>query len=1003
MNIYALFPLIATLAYVPLIVSTLGSRPWSRRNTLFVLFLVPAILWSVSDLFFRSTFFPEYKFDFFRLILITFTWAAVQFHCLTSSFYPPGKSRWLPLAYVTLISVTALVLAGVMPEGVIINADGSMIPHYGIWIFVIIIPFMTLAGRNYYVLSKTLKITENPEIYNQIVTLMIGLSVLLGFTLSSFIPVGEEFPIGHVGNLIVAFILSYGVLRHKLVPINVVIRRSLVWFSLGILAVLGYWVMLVAIQASFGIKIDMVSALAASMMAVVIAAAVYSLRNVFFGSMNRLFQGETYKYRQNLTVFVDNIHKIFSFREQGQKFLLLITKAFNCNNANLLFLEPNSENFVTGLIEPDTSENHLAGFKLEGHNPIAEYLKREIKPLARESLEILPEFKGIWLEEQETIKKHGIELFVPLVSRNKLIGILLLGKKQMGRFTLSDYNFLEEIASGVAVSMEKEYIQQQLKDREKELSIINRSNLIINSSLDIKRTYDNFAKEIRQVVDVSWTAIEVIEETELRFLTLSTEVGSAWQVGERVAIKGTPVEWVSMNKQSLVQPDLFFVSRFITDKYYIEQGIRSMVHIPLLVDGNVIGVLAVASRNPEAYAKHQVLLLEELASQITESVENSRLFAKTEQLSRVDGLTGLLNRSSFDEQMANEVGRHMRYGGVFSLIIMDVDSFKSINDNHGHQMGDMVLQQISNIIKNTVRSSDQVFRYGGDEFAILLPYTNPTAAVIIGERVRERIINESKVDNIKITSSLGIAGWPEDSIAGNQVVATADIAMYAAKKKGGNCCLRFESYMQMAGKSDNININQSEFLSTVYAMAAAVDARDRYTRSHSQKVNDFAMAIAESLHMDPLEKNRLSMCALLHDLGKIGVSSEILNKSGKLSDEDWEAIKQHPKLGAMIIAQVQNLALCVPGILGHHERYDGMGYPQGLKGEDIPLEARILAIADSFAAMTAERHYAVAMTYEKAIKELKNNSGTQFDPALVDVFIQCNIMDYGQKIESASQ
>jgi HD-GYP domain-containing protein (c-di-GMP phosphodiesterase class II) len=175
-------------------------------------------------------------------------------------------------------------------------------------------------------------------------------------------------------------------------------------------------------------------------------------------------------------------------------------------------------------------------------------------------------------------------------------------------------------------------------------------------------------------------------------------------------------------------------------------------------------------------------------------------------------------------------------------------------------------------------------------------------------------------------------------------------------------------------------------------MAAAVDARDRYTRSHSQKVNEFAMAIADSLHMDPLEKNQLSMCALLHDLGKIGVSSDVLNKNGKLSEDDWIVIKQHPVLGASIISHVQNLALCAPGILCHHERYDGKGYPHGLKGENIPFEARILAIADSFAAMTSERHYMIAMTYEKAIEELKDKAGTQFDPGLVETFIHCDIL-----------
>jgi len=359
-------------------------------------------------------------------------------------------------------------------------------------------------------------------------------------------------------------------------------------------------------------------------------------------------------------------------------------------------------------------------------------------------------------------------------------------------------------------------------------------------------------------------------------------------------------------------------------------------------------------------------------------------------MARIDSLTGLLNRRSLDEILPSEVGRHSRYGGVFSMIILDLDSFKSLNDNYGHLAGDEVLRQIGIIMKNTIREADQAFRYGGDEFAILLPQTSVAAALRVAERIRQQTFSKIEISSKPITISLGIASWPADGVGPKDILSAADVALYQAKRSGGNCtrCSEVNLKPKIESNKSYTSGQDSGALSTIFALAATVDTRDRLTHNHSKQVHDFAIAIAEGMGLDPLEINRLGTCALLHDIGKIGISDEILHKQEKVTDKEWEVIKDHPVLGASIISHSVQLAPCIEGILHHHERFDGGGYPDGLKGDKIPLESRILAIADSFAAMTSSRIYSNTLSYEAGVEEIVRESGKQFDPKLVEVFLK---------------
>ena len=988
MTIYALFPLVAAIAYIFLLITTLSSRPWQRQHKLFILFLIPAIFWSLADFFLRGHFLRQYSFLQGQLIMVMFMWMLIQFHCFTSSYFPQGKGRWLPFAYTSLAAVIVVVALGYLPQEIVV-VEEKVYPGYGIWVLFVAVPLIILLIRNVRVLWQRLKIVDNPVLSNQITSLLLALFVMTFFSLAALIPWGKEYPIVHFGGIINAVILTYATIRHQLVDIKTVLQRGLETIGLLVIGATLYSLLLIVFHAILSFQLDLLTMSVTGLVGAIVAVLVYKLRNVFAITLGKAFQGQRFDYRQKLSDFASKIHNVFSLREQGGELLELVTKAIGCTKAYLLFPETGSKDFVTKFVEPRGEDNPLLSFRLKGHNPILEYLAQEQKPLTRESLAVLPEFKSLWEQEREEIKVNEIELFMPLISRGRLIAVLALAKKVSGRYSLEDFNLLADVTNRVAVSMEKEYLQEQLKEREKELSVINRSSAILTSSLDIRQIYDSFIQELKRVVDVSWAAITLIEGDALHFLALFSGAGSAWRVGERIPIKGTATEWMAAHKKSVFEPDLLEKSRFSIGKYYIEHGIRSIAYLPLIVKGESIGSLIVASTRPNAYSPRQVLLLEQLASQIAMPVENSRLYAEVERQARIDALTGLLNRRSLDEMISSEIDRYSRYGGSFSLIIFDLDSFKVFNDNYGHLAGDKLLAQVGSITKGAIRNVDQAFRYGGDEFAILLPQTGVEVATEVAERVRKLIVAKVKSDSAPITVSLGLAGWPADGIRPMEILAAADMALYHAKRNGGDqiCCASSILPSSSARGLDFGSDGDGETLSMVYTLAAAVDARDHYTGNHSKKVQKYTLALAKALKLEAGEVTKLSNCALLHDIGKVGIGNEILNKPDKVDEKEMEILKTHSRVGATILARAPQFACCAPIILYHHERYDGSGYPEGLKGEEIPLGARILAIADAFAAMTSERPYSKALPIEEALEELKRGAGTQFDPKLVDVFL----------------
>ncbi len=988
MNIYSIIPLIATLIYSVLAVFLLSHRPWEKRHKLFAWYLVGALLWSISNIFFRSDFFPADKLFLSKINIICFMFMLVPFSYFVASFYTSFGDSWTHLIYIPLLATIVLAALGYMPTTVILEETVYPEYHMPFFLLFVVLPLLVLAVRGIFRLWQKLKTVENPNIHNQLIYLIICIIVLALSASSNIIPLGRKLPIAHTGNIIVASLLAYAILKHRLIDIKFILQRWILYGSLIIFISALYITLLNLFHLWLGFELSFPTLVIAAGITVLIAASFYPLRNILQKRIDQLFYLKTYKYRQLLLDFSKKASKIINLEELGKELIQLVVAAIGAQKAYLLLPNHDERTFTVQFTSLTPGDRTFSQLNLSQDNPIIEWLKRENKPLFAENLDILYEFCNLWEKERDLIRAAEIKLFQPLISQGKLIGILALGSKETSSiYDINDIELLQTLANEAAIAFENAQLHAYAKEREKEFRFLNELSKIITSSLDINQIYEKFIQEIRQVMDADWASIALIEGEWLRFFALSKVASSEWEPGETIPLKGTATAYIAKTKKTLVEPDLSQCHRFWTGDIHLIHGIRSIVYIPLISKNEVIGSLIIGSFRPYAYGEREIGLLEQVAGQLATAIENFRLYEQLQKQAITDSLTELFNRRYFEQRLEEEIARYSRYYIPFSVIISDLDSFKAYNDSHGHRAGDELLKEIAQIIKDSVRKADLCFRYGGDEFALILPKTTPENSYQIAERIRLKVAEEMTHRNIPVTISLGVASFPADGTTGEEIVRAADTALYHAKQTGGNQVKLFSKTIFIPPKTRTVSTTQEKVtFETIQALVSAVDAKDRYTYSHSLTVANYAEALAKAAGLPQDRIAILKNAALLHDVGKIGIPDELLNKEGKITAEEWETLKSHSNIGAIIISRISSLAPCLPIVLYHHERYDGKGYPKGIKGKNIPIEARILAIADAFAAMISPRPYRSALSYREAIEELKKGAGTQFDPELVELF-----------------
>ncbi len=416
------------------------------------------------------------------------------------------------------------------------------------------------------------------------------------------------------------------------------------------------------------------------------------------------------------------------------------------------------------------------------------------------------------------------------------------------------------------------------------------------------------------------------------------------------------------------------------------------------------------------------------------AMRNAHMLDQAQRLSVTDSVTGLPNHRYFHTRFDEELEKCKATGGSITVMMVDLDRFKVYNDSFGHAAGDVALKAAARTISSTMRREDVVTRYGGEEFVAILPgvdiQTAPIRAQEICDTLAKVFMYNPRTIFAPLTASVGWATYPVDARSRDDLLNRADLAMYMAKKRGRNCIcgaselesvaaldsVLGEVVAQLAsadtvgpgmvatlekrlGQIANsthleelaegtLSPNSETTLEALNALAASIDAKDPYTSGHSQSVAKLAEDLADMLQLSPSHRNQLRLAAILHDVGKIGVVDKVLLKEGKLDEDEKLVMRMHPILGARILQPIKAFRQILNVVLHHHEWYDGSGYPDGLAGQNIPLHARIVAVCDAYHAMTSTRPYRQRRTPEFALAQLDAGKGTQFDPIIVDYFVQ---------------
>jgi diguanylate cyclase (GGDEF)-like protein len=555
--------------------------------------------------------------------------------------------------------------------------------------------------------------------------------------------------------------------------------------------------------------------------------------------------------------------------------------------------------------------------------------------------------------------------------------------------------------------------------RSHQLAFLNSISKTAISSEDAEQMLADIVAEIQKAFRFDHIGIGILDYVT-KEIEIKAEAGSTAQAkGKRIPLGTGVVGRVARsNERALVQKaDEGHLPGILPES-------RAVLCIPITYGESLLGVLNVESREENAFSEQDVLIMSTLADLLATALHNAFIFQKLQQQSITDGLTGIKTRRFFWEALTSEWKRASRSGRPFSVVLIDLDKFKEVNDTFGHLEGDLVLARVGRLLEQRCRQSNVVARYGGDEFIILMPETGVEQARSLAERLRLWLAQDAMLAEHAITGSFGVASFPAHGFSAEDIIRVADAGMYSAKHDGGNRVSMAEEFgnaEHLAGQRQQISTYIEGFLQreqngaddleelvstlrrlcggeedcnvqvlkeSIEALARASESREFHAAGHGDMVGRYAEMIGRALALPPDELVELAYAGRVHDVGKIFVPEKIVSKTGTLTEEEYTQMKMHARIGAEIVGTIPGSVMLQKAVEHHHEAFDGSGYPNGLRGEEIPLWGRILALADAFVNMTTERSFAPAKTPEQALAEIEKLSGTRYDGMLVRVLLR---------------
>ena len=653
-------------------------------------------------------------------------------------------------------------------------------------------------------------------------------------------------------------------------------------------------------------------------------------------------------------------------------------------------------------------------------NGFAEYIIRTGQPLlVRSEMENARTRLGCTPNSEHPAKCY---VGVPILMAGRPTGVMAaLNIEREFVYEPRDLDVLQTAAGQVAVAVENARLFAEEQRRARYLGFLNNVSKTAISSEDAEQMLAEIVAEIQKNFHFDHIGIGMLDYVT-KEIEIKAEAGTtAHGVGKRVPLGvGILGRVARTNETALVQNSVegSHLLGILPDS-------RSVLCIPITYGETLLGVLNIESRRENAFAQQEVLILRTLADLLATALHNAFVFQKLQQQSITDGLTGIKTRRFFLESLQSEWKRASRSGRPFSVVLVDLDKFKNVNDTFGHLEGDLVLARVARLLEQKCRQSNVVARYGGDEFVILMPETGVEQAQILSERLRLWIATDPMLNERHVTGSFGVASFPLHGSAVEDIIRVADAGMYVSKHAGGN---RVSSAEEFAETENSVVQRQllaayiegflqrehtgpesiEELVSTlgrlcdgieepgnvealmhaISALTRAAETREVHAAGHGEMAARQAERIGQALGLPEDELQHLVFAARVHDVGKIVIPEKILCKPGPLTEDEYYVVKMHSSVGAEIVGTIPNSRLMKMLVKHHHERFDGSGYPDGLKGEQIPLGARILSVVDAWVNMISDRPFAQPKSAGEAMAELESLSGTQFDGMIVRLFLR---------------